>query len=268
MAAPDAGTSSSVVTDLLVVAVILVVSYAVGWLIAYFVRKLWLRPRKVELSTELLVTRSISYSIMILGSLVAMRQLGIDITALVMGLGVAGLAVAFGVQEIVSNFVSGVIIMVDRPVRVGDVVEVEGASGEVVDVGLRASTIRTLDNVNVLVPNRLIVLNKIVNYSKHDPRIRLRVSVGVAYGSDLEKVRGVLLSVAGGHSGVLSDPAPEVRLVGFGDSSVDFVLFVWIDDPSLRFRIRDELNWEIGQRFRAEGITIPFPQVEVWMRKS
>jgi potassium efflux system protein len=253
--------------DLITVLIILVVSYAVGWLIAYLIKKLWLQPRKVELSTELLITRVVTYGIFIIGVLVALYEFGINPAPLLVGLGVVGLAIAFGVQEIVANLVSGLIIMVDRPIKIGDIVDVEGASGKVMDVGLRASTVRTLDNVNHLIPNKLIILNRITNYSKYDPKMRLQISIGVSYGSDMQKVRDVLLEVAKSHPKVLEEPAPEVRITEFGNSSVDFIVFAWIEDPSQRFRIKDEINWEINQKFKENKITIPFPQVDVWMRK-
>jgi small-conductance mechanosensitive channel len=261
------GGSGSTWTDLIAVAIILAASYGAGWLMAYFVRKLWLLPRKVELSTDLLITRAIKYTVTILGSLIALAWININILPLIMGLGVLGLAIAFGVQEIVANMISGLIIMVDRPIKSGDVVEVEGATGKVVDVGLRASTVRTLDNINVLVPNKLIILNKITNYTKHDPKIRLRIPVGVAYGSDMAKVKKILLSIAAGHPKVLDEPAPDARMEEFGNSSVNFTLYAWIDDAPSRFQIKDEINWEINEQFKKGKITIPFPQVDIWMRK-
>ncbi len=254
--------------DLITIIVVLLVSYIVGWAVAYLVRRIWLEPKKVELSTDLLITRVIKYSIIILGVLIAIAEAGIRITPLLMGLGVVGLALAFGVQEIVANLVSGIIIMVDRPIRPGDIVDVEGAEGKVVDVGLRASTVRNLDNVNHLIPNKLIILNKITNYSKYDPKIRLQIPIGVAYGSDIEKVRKVLLSIADKHPKVLKDPPPEVRLSEFGNSSIDVILFGWIDDPGQRVKIRDEINWQIDDQFGKNDIAIPFPQVDVWMRKE
>lgn len=254
--------------DLITILIVLVVSYVVGWLVAYLVRKVWLEPRKVEMSTDLLITRVIKYSIMIIGVVVAIGEAGIEITPLLMGLGVVGLAIAFGVQEIVANLVSGVIIMVDRPIRPGDIVDVEGATGKVMDVGLRASTVRNLDNVNHLIPNKIIILNKITNYSKYDPKIRVQIPIGVAYGSDVEKVRDVLLNIAKEHPKVLEEPSPEVRISEFGSSSMDFILFAWIDNPGERVKIKDEINWQIDEQFRKNKITIPFPQLDVWMKKS
>ncbi len=262
------GLGSEAVQDVATVGVILVVTYSVGWTAAFGVSKLWLIPQAVEQSTHLLVTRAVTYGITVVGGLVALSEIGVPTAPLVVGLGTGGLALAMGARDIIANMVSGVILMIDRPLKRGDLVEVEGATGEVVDVGLRASTIRTLDNITVLVPNKLIVLNKITNYSKFDPKIRLNIPVGVAYGSDMDKVKGILLSVADGNPGVLKEPVPEVRIVEFGSSSVDLVLFAWIDEPSLRLTIKDEINWEINQQFKSKKITIPFPQMDVWMKKG
>ncbi len=250
-----------------IVVIIVAISYAIGHAVALLVRKIWLAPRKVELSTELMISRVIKYSITIVGSLIAIAEIPLNILPLLMGLGVVGLAVAFGVQEIVANMISGLIILIDKPLRVGDVVEVETATGTVMDIGLRASTVRTMDNINVLVPNKLIILHAIKNYSKYDPKLRISVPIGVAYGSDMEKVRQVLLSIAQDHPKVLKEPAPEARLVEFGNSSVNFVLYAWIEEPSMRVKIRDEMNLEIDKRFRQNKITIPFPQLDVWMKK-
>jgi small-conductance mechanosensitive channel len=252
---------------LITVILIIIIAYGIGRLFAWLIQKVWLRPRKVELSTELLVTRAVTWSITIIGVLVALSELRLNITPLLLGAGVLGLAIAFGVQEIVANFISGLIIMVDRPIQIGDIVEVEGATGKVMDVGLRASTVKTLDNINHLIPNKLIILNRITNYSKYDPKIRLQIPIGVAYGSDIEKVKNILLSIAEKNPLVLEDPAPEVRITEFGNSSIDFILFPWIEDVSKRFKIRDEINWEINQQFKENDITIPFPQVDVWMKK-
>jgi uncharacterized repeat protein (TIGR01451 family) len=260
---------SPLVRDSALVGGALVVSYAVGWGLAAAATKLWLIPKGAELSTQLLVGRATKYGVMVLGGLFALAQTQteIDSAPVVVGAGVVGLAFAFGSKEIVANLVSGVIVAIDRPLKRGDIVEVEGAVGEVLDVGLRATSIRTLDNVTHLIPNTVVVLNKVTNYTKYDPQIRLQIQVGVAYGSDMGKVKELLLSVANEHPKVLDEPAAEARIVEFGNSAVRLILFAWIDDPAERFRIKDELNWQISNAFREKGIKIPLPQTDLWMRE-
>jgi uncharacterized repeat protein (TIGR01451 family) len=259
---------NSAVRDTALVGGILVASYAVGWGAAAGLTKLWLIPKGAELSTQLLLGRATKYGIVILGGLMAIAQTEINTEPMLLGAGVAGIAFAFGAKEIIANLVSGVIIMIDRPLKRGDIVEVEGAVGEVLDVGLRATTIRTLDNINHLIPNTVIILNKITNYSKYDPNIRLNIPVRVAYGSDMEKVKELVLEAAKSHPGILGEPPPEVRVVQFGESSVDLILFAWMGDPRERFRVNDEINWEISKRFRENGIKIPFDQKDLWLREE
>jgi uncharacterized repeat protein (TIGR01451 family) len=259
---------NSAIRDTGLVGGVLVASYAVGWGAAAGLTKLWLIPKGAELSTQLLLGRATKYGIVVLGGLMAIAQLDINPEPLLLGAGVAGIAFAFGAKEIIANLVSGVIILIDRPLKPGDIVEVEGAMGEVLDVGLRATTIRTPDNINHLVPNTVIILNKITNYSKYDPNMRLNTPVRVPYGSDMEKVREVILEAAKSHPGILEEPPPEVRVIQFGESSVDLILFAWIANPKDRFRINDEINWEISKRFKENGIKIPFDQKDLWLREE
>jgi uncharacterized repeat protein (TIGR01451 family) len=261
------GLGGPMVRDVALIGGIVAASYAVGWAAAGAITKFWLIPKGAEASTQLLVGRLAKWGIAIVGALTAAAQLEVNTAPLLVGSGVVGIALAFGTKEIIANIVSGVIITIDRPLKAGDVVEVHGAAGEVLDVGLRATAIRTLDNENVLIPNTLVVLNRITNYSKYDPKIRLQIPVHVAYGTDAEKVKEALLDVASRHPETLEDPAPEVRIVEFGDSSVDLTLFAWISEPGERFRIKDEINWEIAKEFSRRGIRVPFSQRDIWMRE-
>ena len=256
-----------VVRDAAVVGVVLVASYALGWAAAAGLTKAWLIPAGAELSTQVLVGSVVKYGILILGGVMAISQTQIEPAPVIVGAGVVGFALAFGAKEIVADLVSGVIIIIDRPLKRGDVVEVDGAVGEVLEVGLRASTIRTLDNVNHLVPNSKVILKKVTNYSKYDPKIRLQIRVRVAYGTDMEKAKELLLGAAGAHPKVLKEPAPEVRMVKFGSTAVDLILFAWIENPSDRFLIKDEVNWGISQEFVKNGIKMAFSQSDVWLKE-
>jgi small-conductance mechanosensitive channel len=259
---------SPAVRDGALVGGVLVASYAIGWGAAAGVTKLWLIPKGAELSTQLLLGRVTKYGIVILGGLFALAQTNINPEPVLLGAGVGGIAFAFGAKEIIANYVCGLIIMVDRPLKVGDIVEVEGAVGEVLDVGLRATTIRTANNLNHLVPNTVIVLHRITNFSKYDPNIRLQIPVRVAYGSDMEKVKEVIQAAMKANPKILEEPAPEVRIIQFGESSIDLIIFAWIGDPKGRFRIGDEINWELSQKFRENNIKIPFDQRDLWLREE
>ena len=185
-----------------------------------------------------------------------------------MGYAVAALSlgIGFGLQEIVSNFVSGLILLFERPLQVGDLVQVGETVGVVERINIRATTVRTLDNEFILVPNRELVTKDVVNHTHNDPRLRVRVPVGVAYGSDLELVREALLSAARDNRLVLKRPAPEAFFKGFGDSSLDFELRAWISRPLDRPAVTSELNNKIDEAFRAAGVTIPFPQRDLHLR--
>ncbi|MEQ8768315.1 MAG: mechanosensitive ion channel [Planctomycetota bacterium] len=185
--------------------------------------------------------------------LVNLESLGYVVAALSVGIG-------FGLQEIVSNFVSGIILLFERPLRVGDIIEVGGQEGIVRRIDIRATTLQTRDNLWLLVPNKDLVTKEVINFVYTDAKLRIRITVGVAYGSDTALVRKVLLEVADNDGRVLERPAPDVYFVDFGSSSLDFVLLVWVSDSLPKERIASDLRFAIDAAFRRHGIRIPFPQ--------
>ncbi len=246
---------------------VVVVAYSVGSFASLGVSKAFLIPKGVEASTSLMVNSVVKYGILIVGGLVALSATGVETAPAVVGTAAVGVSLAFGGRDLIANMASGLVLLIDRPLKVGDIVEVQGATGEVIDVGLRASTINTLDNVIVIIPNYLIILGPVTNYTKYDPKIRLRIPVRAALGSEVEKMREILLSVAREHPEVLKEPAPEVRIIGYGQSAKELMLFAWIVDPAKRFIVRDALNLEIYRKLKENDITIPMPQRDVWMRE-
>lgn len=214
------------------------------------------------------VKNIVHYFIVFLGIYIGLNFLGIQLTSLLAVAGIAGIVLGFGLQPIIANLISGFILIGERSVQVGDWVEFDGMYGMVVDTGIRASTVRTIDNQHMLIPNKSFVESPFTNYSHSDKKIRVSVEVGVAYGSDIEKVKRILLEIAEENDTVMATPAPEVFFREFGESSLDFTLEVWISNPKYRQRVKSELNFEIERRFRKEDITIPFPQRDVWMKKK
>ncbi|MFP4006151.1 MAG: mechanosensitive ion channel family protein, partial [Candidatus Hadarchaeia archaeon] len=160
------------------------------------------------------------------------------------------------------------LLMGERSVRVGDWVEFKNMYGVVVDTGVRASTVRTLDNRHILIPNSNFVQSPFTNYSHRDPKIRISIKVSVAYGSDVEKVKGILLDIAENNEKVLDLPEPRVVFQEFGNSSLNFELDCWIGDPKFRRGIKSEINFEIDRRFEENGIEIPFPQRDVHLKRG
>jgi small-conductance mechanosensitive channel len=184
-------------------------------------------------------------------------------------LGRACVGIGFGLQTIASNFISGIIILLERPIKVGDRVEVGNIDGQVVAIGARATTVITNDNIAVIVPNSYFISEPVINWTQNDPRVRFKIPVGVAYGSDLRLVAQLLLQVARENPDVLDDPVPVVRLMAFGDSAVEFELRVW--STSLvhkRGKLISDLNFAIYEIFQQHGIEIPFPQREVHVRSA
>jgi potassium efflux system protein len=174
-----------------------------------------------------------------------------------------GVGLGFGLQEIFANFVSGLILLVERPVRVGDMVTVGDVIGKVSRIRIRATTIVDFDLKELVIPNKEFVTGQLINWSLSDRKARVVIPVGVAYGSDTERARTTLLKVAEADADVLKDPAPTAYFLGFGASSLDFQLRVFIDDTDKLFEVRHRLHMAIDAAFREQDITIAFPQQDV-----
>ncbi|MDD1664174.1 MAG: mechanosensitive ion channel family protein [Methanomicrobiales archaeon] len=196
----------------------------------------------------------------------------VDITPFLAGAGIAGLAVALAAQDIIGNFLSGAIITVDKPFRIGDRIRFEDLSGDVISVGPRSTRIRTLDNQVVTIPNSKITSNVVINYAMPDARIKVTIPVSVAYGTDMKRVKEILIGIAREAAGetawVLADPAPTVHFLEFGESSLNARLTLWAKSYADTWDVQDHVNMRIDERFREEGIEIPFKQIDVKIRNG
>jgi MscS family membrane protein len=193
----------------------------------------------------------------------------ISLTPLFASAGIAGIAVALAAKDTLANFFGGISIFMDNTYKVGEYIILDtGERGEVVEIGIRSTRIKTRDDVLVTIPNSIIANSKIINESAPIPRFRIRVPVGVAYGSDLAKVENVLLAVADGNSNIEKDPEPRVRLRAFADSSVNFELLCWVKDPRDKGLEVHNLLKAAYKVFEEQSITIPFPQRDVHIIKS
>ncbi len=207
--------------------------------------------------------------VLALGVMGVLSAWSVSITPLLASAGIAGAAVAFAAKDTIANFLGGISVLVDRPYSVGHYIVLEsGERGEVVDIGLRSTRIKTRDDVLITVPNSLMATSKIINESAPIKRFRVRLPVGVAYGSDPAQVERILLGIAASHEGVEKAPEPRVRFRAFADSSLSFELLCWADDPMNKGKIIHELNLAIYERFNAEGVTIPFPQRDVHLHRT
>jgi hypothetical protein len=197
---------------------------------------------------------------------VLLQAVGVDISSLAIFLSVIGVGIGFGLQNIANNFISGLIIMVERPVQVGDFVKLGDLTGTVKRIGIRSTEISTLDRVTIIVPNSEFIDSKVINWSHGYPVSRLHIPLGVAYGSPIKLVRQAVFEAAKRHPKVLRYPKPQLWFEGFGDSSLDFTLLVWIREPRQQFRIKSDLYYLIEANFRRFNIEIPFPQRDLHIR--
>ena len=207
------------------------------------------------------------YAVFIFGLLMGLQAAKIDLSSLAILGGAVGVGIGFGLQTIVSNFVSGLILLVERPIKVGDRIEVAGTKGEVMRIGPRATLIKSGNGAVVVIPNSQFVTEPVLNATAPEPRAKVVVRVGASYGSDPEQVRNLLLGVARGHPDVLQTPAPEVVMARLGDSALEFELGVWtLRQASTTGRLASDLYFEIFSVFKSSGIDIPAPQREVHIR--
>jgi potassium efflux system protein len=251
--------------SLLVGAAVVFVALAIANLLAFSVRRL-LRARGTAQGVQFAISKMVRYTVTGIGLIGAVNAMGFRLDALLAASAVVAVGIGFGLQNIAQNFISGLILLLEQPVRHGDFVRVGGTLGTVEDIGLRATHIITRDEVTIIVPNSALITAEVVNHSRPTTSLRIRVGVGVAYGSDIDRVRRVLLDVAKGTEGVLASPTPEVRLEDFAESSLSFALLCWIPNARDDLRIGSTLRFAIEKAFRAAGITIPFPQREVRIR--
>lgn len=260
------------VTVFLILIAILIISLAnrLSKVITKYVLPTVYERYQLDKGVRFTFDRIFHYGIMVMAFTVSLTTVGIDLSALTVFAGIVGVGIGFGLQNIASNFISGIILLFERPIKVGDRVIVDNVLGDVEKINMRATVIKTLDNEHIIVPNSYFLEEKVVNRSYSDPVLRLVIPIGVAYGSDVEKVRSLLEQVAEDERNVsnvvLSTPAPYVNFVGFGSSSLDFELFVWIADPHYAVQIKSNINFRINKILHEHNIEIPFPQRDLHIR--
>jgi len=230
------------------------------------------RPERFEIiqpGTEPLLRNAIAVLVILAAAYGILVAWDIEVTGLVASAGIVGLALSFAAQDTLANLFAGIAILTDRPYKLGDYIILDsGERGAVTHIGLRSTRLLTRDDVEVSIPNSVMGAAKIVNEASGVPdRYRIRVSVGAAYGSDIDQVMAVLLSVGQAHPKVRRDPEPRVRFRQFGESSLDFELLCWIERPENRGLVVHELNCEVYKRFAEAGITIPFPQRDLYIKQ-
>jgi small-conductance mechanosensitive channel len=253
------------VTPLSLTQLVIAVATAI-WLQGWLKRQLTdiLYPLlKLSPSNQYAANTVIGYTIVILGLLLGLQWMGIGLGGLAVFAGVVGIGVGFGLQNIANNFISGLLIIFGRPIAVGDIIEVENTVGTVREITTRSVTVETPDGRIVLIPNSTILTSRVINWSLGPQYVWVRLEVGVAYGSSVERVKEILFQIGKQHPLVLKNPEPLVRFNNFGANSLDFALAIAVDDPTKRFGILSDLRFSIDQRFKEEGIVIAFPQQDI-----
>lgn len=242
--------------------------YVTGKLRKWIVYKV-LAKSKIDLGVRIAVGTIFRYIILVIGLVIVLQTVGIDLSTLTVLFGALGIGIGFGLQNVTNNFVSGIIILLERPIKVGDRIEIGDVNGDVVRVSMRATTIVTNDNISIIVPNSDFISSKVINWSHTDRNIRFNYPVGVSYKEDPDKVKKILLEVAASNDGVLKEPKPDVLFSDFGESYLEFKLRIWtreyINRPGV---LKSKLYFEIFKKFRENGIEIPYPHRDIMIRND
>ena len=219
------------------------------------------RSSRLPLGTRYAIRTLLFYVTVTVGALASLSALGISTDQFGWFLAAAGVGIGFGLQEIISNFVCGLILFFERPVQVGDIITVGDIEGDVTGISIRSTIVRTRDGVSMILPNKKLITEDVVNWSHGEQRTRLNIEVSVAYGSDVELVKTILLGIAADERRALRCPAPEVDFGAFGESELQFMLRMWLATPdiSTRRRVRTSILTEVDRRFAEHGVEIPFP---------
>jgi small-conductance mechanosensitive channel len=251
---------------------LVVMLVAVFWAVSSFKRFLfdrYLNRMGMDRALQYAIAQICGYFALLLGVFIVLQNAGIDLSALTIFAGAVGVGVGFGLQNVTSNFISGLVVLAERPIQIGDRVELDKVAGQITAIHARSTTVLTNDNIAIVVPNSHFIEKAVTNWTHADPKVRFRIPIGVAYGSEVEKVRELLLSIAREHPAALKEPEPVVFFDGFGDNSLNFELGVWSAEMSSRpRRFRSDLNFAIERKLREAGIEIPFPQRDVYIRSA
>jgi len=248
--------------SLLLGGVVAILSIALANVIALYVGRVVVR-RGGTPGSRFAIAKMVRYAGTALGVLEAISAMGVRLDALLAASTVLAVGIGFGLQNIAQNFISGIILLIEQPVRHGDFVRVGEVLGTVDDIGLRATTVVTRDEVTMIVPNSALITGQVVNHSRPTTSLRIRVAIGVAYGTDPARAVAALLEAADKEPGVMKEPAPEVRFEDFADSAMALALLCWIPNARDDLRTTSALRFAIEKAFRAGGIDIPFPQRDV-----
>ena len=247
--------------------------YILSKYVQWMLRRQVLQAFQIARHTQFILLRFLHYTIIIIGIVISLSTIGVSFTSLAIIFGGLSIGIGFGLQNLASNLISGFILIFERPIKIGDLVEIIdiGIFGRVSSINLRSTIIVALDEKEIIVPNSQLITEPVHNLTHYNNRFRIRISVGVSYSSDVALVKKALLEAAHLHPEVIKQPMPDienvtvpfVRFISFGDSSLDFELLAWIPDSFQRFDVASDLHFMVWEKFKAYGIKIPFPQRDV-----
>lgn len=262
------GSRSYSLLGLLTLVAVLLAMVIVASALTNLMRSRVLRATGISLAAQEAIAVLSKYTLLLLGTVVVLQLWGIDLSSIALIASGLGIGVGLGLQGLVKDFVSGLVLVFERPVQVGDFVDFGEVKGTVARIGSRSTEIRTLDSVSIIVPNSRFLESEVINWSHGNPVSRIRLPVGVAYSADPQAVRSALLEACQSNQEILTTPAPQVFFLGFGDNAFNFQLLVWIAQPSRQLVIKSDLYFAIEACLRQHGIEIPFPQRDLHIRSD
>lgn len=254
------------ISNIFIAILIILVARLVIWVVIQLFLYGYYKRKNVNVGTQYAFNQLLKYVVYVIAILIAITTLGVKSTLIWGGLAALLVGIGLGLQQTFNDFFSGIILLFERSVELGDVLEIDDMVGTVKKIGIRASLIETRNNLTVVVPNSKLVTHNVINWSHFDDKVRFNVEVSVAYGTDTQLVREVLLNVAKKNSYIIDYPAPFVRIVTFGDSGISFELHFWSRRFLIIEDIKSDIRFEIDAQFKENGVTIPFPQRDVWFR--
>ncbi|MBS3740288.1 mechanosensitive ion channel [Candidatus Bipolaricaulota bacterium] len=249
--------------------VIILISFTLARLIIRFLKRNVYSKMEIEKGAQFTLSRLVKYVIIVVGVLIGLQMLGVNLSILAFLGGLLGVGIGFGLQNVFLNFACGLILLFEKPVKVGDLLELNGTLGKVKDIGFRASLLETPDNETLVVPNSSLVTDEIKNLTHgENTDLRIHIPIGVAYGTDIEQVREILLGVVESEEKVLKDRPAKVVFKEHGDSALGFDLRVWIITPGDRPEVKNSIREKIDREFNDQGIEMPYPTRDVYLFKG
>ena len=246
---------------------ILLITRLILWVLTEIVLYPYYKQKDINVGSQYAINRLLTYFVLLIAVMGTLQYVGINLTVLLGGAAALLVGIGLGLQQTFNDLICGIILLFERTVEVGDIVDMNNLVGTVKKIGIRTSLVETRDNVSVIVPNSKLVADNVINWSHFDSKARFKVGVGVAYGSDTAKVKEILLAAAEEHTRIVRRPKPFVRFVNFGDSSLDFEILFWTRDLLGIEDVKSDLRFAIDHAFREAGVSIPFPQRDLWIKQ-